>query len=151
MNTPKRSFIPAFALGLLFGFGLCLSGMTQPTKVQGFLDVFGHWDPSLALVMGGAVAVGLVGFWLSRRLDQSLLGEPFKFPPESGVDGQLLIGSAIFGVGWGLSGVCPGPAIVNLALFGEKAVIFAAAMFGGMALEKLFALRARIRQVEEGN
>jgi uncharacterized protein len=149
MTALKRSFLPAFALGLLFGFGLCLSGMTQPPKVQGFLDIAGLWDPSLAFVMGGAVGVGMLAFFVSRRLGRSLLGEPLSFSKESGVDAQLLIGSAIFGVGWGLAGVCPGPAIVNLGLFDAKAALFAAAMLAGMALEKLFALRAHIRQTEE--
>ncbi|QGM47425.1 YeeE/YedE family protein [Methylocystis heyeri] len=149
MTASKRSLIPSFALGLLFGFGLCLSGMTQPPKVQGFLDIAGLWDPSLAFVMGGAVGIGMLAFFLSRRLERSLLGEPFSFSGDNGVDAQLLIGSAIFGVGWGLSGVCPGPAIVNLGLFDAKAAIFAAAMAAGMGLEKLFALRAHIKQPEE--
>ncbi len=149
MKMQKRHFLPAFALGLLFGLGLCLSGMTQPLKVQGFLDVAGLWDPSLAFVMGGAVGVGLLGFWLARRTPRSLLGEAFSFPPESGVDAPLLIGSAIFGVGWGLSGVCPGPAIVNLGFFSENALIFAAAMLIGMVLERLFALTERLRAPEE--
>jgi uncharacterized protein len=149
MTIKKRSFVPAFALGLLFGLGLCLSGMTQPPKVLGFLDVSGLWDPSLAFVMGGAVGIGMLAFFLSCRLDRSLLGAPFNFPRDGDVDAKLVIGSAIFGVGWGLSGVCPGPAIVNLGLFDAKAALFVAEMLAGMALEKLFALRAHIRQAEE--
>jgi uncharacterized membrane protein YedE/YeeE len=150
MKMQKGHLLPAFALGLLFGLGLCLSGMTQPLKVQGFLDVAGLWDPSLAFVMGGAVGVGLIGFRLARKpAARSMLGEPFRFPAESGVDAPLLIGSAIFGVGWGLSGVCPGPAIVNLGLFNEKALIFVAAMLVGMGLEKLFALAMHLRVTAE--
>jgi uncharacterized protein len=145
----SRSTFSAFALGLLFGLGLCLSGMTQPPKVLGFLDVSGLWDPSLAFVMGGAVGVGMLAFFLSRRLERSLLGAPFNFPRDGGVDAKLVIGSAIFGVGWGLSGVCPGPAIVNLGLFDAKAALFAAAMFAGMALEKLFAVAAHLRAIED--
>jgi len=145
-----KSRIPfAFALGLVFGLGLCLSGMTRPSKVQGFLDIAGAWDPSLAFVMGGAVGVAFLGFLLARRHMRSWLGEPLKFPADSGVDAPLLIGSAIFGVGWGLSGVCPGPAIVDLGFLDAKAAIFVAAMLGGMGLEKLLVATAHWRAAEQ--
>lgn len=134
----------SFAIGLIFGLGLVVSGMTQPGKVQGFLDVTGLWDPSLAFVMGGAVAVGLIAFQWAARRKKSLLGSPMPPPVASGVDAPLLLGAAIFGVGWGLSGVCPGPAVVNLAFFDSRATIFFVAMLAGMAIERL-VLRSRSR------
>lgn len=130
----------SFAIGLIFGLGLVVSGMNQPGKVQGFLDVTGLWDPSLALVMGGAVGVGLIAFRLAARREKSLLGDPIARPVESGVDASLLLGAAIFGVGWGLSGVCPGPALVNLAFFDSRATTFFVAMLAGMAIERLLRL-----------
>jgi uncharacterized protein len=130
-----RSFI-LFAVGLVFGMGLYLSGMTQPGKVQGFLDILGRWDPSLAFVMAGAIIVGFAAFSLVKRRSQTFLGEEFQLPPMGKVDRPLVVGSFIFGVGWGLSGVCPGPAIFNVGLFDLPSAIFVVCMAVGMALER---------------
>ena len=131
-----RSFI-LFAVGLVFGMGLYLSGMTQPSKVQGFLDISGHWDPSLAFVMAGAIAVGFLAFSVVKRRSRTFLGDELQLPPIGKVDKPLVVGSFIFGVGWGLSGVCPGPAIFNVGLFDLTAVIFAVSMAAGMAMDRL--------------
>jgi uncharacterized membrane protein YedE/YeeE len=124
----------SFAAGLLFGIGLILSGMTDPGKVQGFLDLAGRWDPSLALVMGGAIAVGLVGFRAARLRTSTLLGGAMHLPTARDLDRRLVIGSLAFGVGWGLGGFCPGPALVSLGTGEPKAVVFTAAMLAGMGL-----------------
>jgi uncharacterized protein len=136
--------IVAFFVGLLFGVGLIVAGMTDPGKVQGFLDLAGAWDPSLALVMGGAVLVGLAGFALASRRERALLGGAMKLPSSRVVDRRLLGGSLLFGVGWGLGGYCPGPAVASLAL-GGKPVIFAVAMVAGMALFEVLERRPRSR------
>ncbi|PWB84070.1 MAG: hypothetical protein C3F11_03240 [Methylocystaceae bacterium] len=133
-----RLFV-SFAVGLLFGVGLHVSGMTSPSKVLGFLDIFGPWDPSLALVMGGAVMVGLVAFQIARRRERTLLGDELRLPSVSAIDAPLVIGSLIFGVGWGLSGICPGPGVVDVGFFDANALVFVVAMAAGIALEKLFA------------
>lgn len=124
----------AVIAGLLFGLGLLVSGMADPHKVLGFLDLAGAWDPSLALVMGGAIAVGLPGFALARQRRRSLLGEPMPLPPGKVVDAPLCIGSALFGIGWGQAGYCPGPALVGITAGIESAAIFSAAMLAGMVL-----------------
>jgi uncharacterized membrane protein YedE/YeeE len=124
----------AFGVGLLFGAGLVVSGMTRPEKVLGFLDLAGRWDPSLAFVMGGAVAVAAVGFALARRREASWLGAPMPTLPTRGVDARLLAGSAVFGVGWGLGGFCPGPALVTAGAGSARALVFVAAMLVGSAL-----------------
>ena len=124
--------ISEFLAGLLFGTGLLLSGMTDPCKVIGFLDVTGTWDPSLALVMGGAIAVSFLAFRVAKRRKASFLGAAFRLPISDKVDKPLIIGSLIFGVGWGLVGFCPGPAIVSMAAGQPKALIFGLAMFVGM-------------------
>jgi len=126
-----------FLAGLLFGWGLLLSGMTDPGKVQGFLDLFGTWDPSLALVMGGAIAVGMFAFALAKRRASTFLGGVMQVPTSRDVDGPLVLGSLIFGAGWGLSGFCPGPAIVSLAAGEFKAAIFVGAMVAGMLVFQL--------------
>jgi hypothetical protein len=131
-----KSTIAAFAIGLLFGLGLCVSGMILPSKVKGFLDVAGPWDPSLGFVMGGAVGVGLIAFRLARGRSRALLGEEMRLPANNRIDASLLIGATIFGIGWGLGGVCPGPAIVDLAFLDPQIVVFVLAMIAGMALEK---------------
>ncbi|AKM29768.1 hypothetical protein AB870_06040 [Pandoraea faecigallinarum] len=120
--------------GLVFGLGLMLAGMANPTKVLGFLDVAGRWDPSLAFVMGGAVAVGLVGFRLARSQALAWTGEPRVWPALRGLDRRLVIGALLFGVGWGLAGICPGPAWVLLGAGSDKALLFVVAMIVGMAL-----------------
>jgi uncharacterized membrane protein YedE/YeeE len=128
--------------GLCFGFGLIVAGMADPAKVLGFLDLAGHWDPSLALVMGGAVAVAAPAFALARRRGSSLLGLPLQIPATRRIDRRLLGGSLLFGAGWGLAGICPGPAVVLLAAGAPKGAVFFAAMLIGMAgFELLEALR----------
>ena len=122
----------AFAAGLLFGVGLILSGMTDPGKVIGFLDVFGSWDPSLAFVMGGAVLVGFFAFMLAQRRTRAFLGGAMELPQRRDIDNRLVGGSLVFGIGWGLAGFCPGPALVSLASGVEQAALFVAGMLGGM-------------------
>ena len=124
-------------VGLIFGLGLILSGMADPAKVLGFLDLAGAWDPSLALVMVGAIAVGAVGFALARRRSTSWLGLVMNVPTSRVIDSRLIAGSVAFGVGWGLAGFCPGPALVALGLGQPKAVVFVLAMLVGMALFEL--------------
>ncbi|MGX4643701.1 YeeE/YedE family protein [Massilia sp. SYSU DXS3249] len=139
--------VTALVAGLVFGIGLIASGMTDPAKVTGFLDLAGSWDPSLALVMGGAVLVGLVAFGYARGLDRSLLGTPIHLPTAAGIDRRLVLGSLTFGVGWGLAGYCPGPALASLASGGVKPMTFTLAMLAGMAvfevLERVSAARMR--------
>ena len=122
--------------GLLFGFGLLLSGMADPAKVQNFLDLFGTWDPSLAFVMGGAIAVTMPGFWLVIRRNKPFFNDVFHLPSRTDLDARLITGAAIFGVGWGLGGFCPGPAITALPLAAEGTLIFVATMLTGMAASK---------------
>jgi uncharacterized membrane protein YedE/YeeE len=128
-----RSII-AFAAGLLFGIGLIISGMTDPSKVLGFLDLAGRWDPSLALVMAGAIGVGLPAFWYAARRDKALLGDTLRLPTARHIDRRLVLGGLAFGVGWGLAGYCPGPALASLAVGGARPLIFTIAMLAGMAL-----------------
>ena len=120
--------------GLVFGVGLIISGMTNPAKVIGFLDLAGAWDPSLALVMGAAVTVGLAGFALAGRRASSLLGAPMHLPAARHIDRRLILGSAAFGIGWGMAGFCPGPALVSLGTGNLKAVVFVLAMLCGMGI-----------------
>ena len=131
----------SFAAGLLFGIGLIVSGMANPAKVLGFLDLFGRWDPSLGLVMGGAVAVASTAFFLARRRTVSLLGAAMKLPTARHIDRRLMLGSLLFGVGWGIAGFCPGPALVALGMGEGKAVVFVLAMLAGMGLFELFELQ----------
>ena len=118
--SPHRSLIMSFlvnlALGLLFGIGLVISGMSDPAKVLNFLDFSGTWDPSLAFVMGGAVVVAFVGFRLVFRRDVPIIGGTFQLPTKNGIDRRILVGPAVFGIGWGLGGFCPGPALTALGL-----------------------------------
>jgi len=127
----------SLAVGLIFGVGLCISGMTDPAKVLGFLDLAGLWDPSLAFVMGGAVAVGLVAFSLAKRRTVALDGEPMQMPTARAIDAPLAVGSLIFGIGWGLAGICPGPGIVNAGFLNPRAVLFVAAIAAGMLVYRL--------------
>ncbi|QOY92749.1 YeeE/YedE family protein [Massilia sp. UMI-21] len=127
----------AFIVGLVFGIGLIVSGMTDPAKVLGFLDLAGNWDPSLAFVMGGAILVGLVAFRIAGRRERSLLGEPMRLPSATRIDRRLVLGSLAFGIGWGLAGYCPGPALASLASGDGKPVVFALAMVAGMSLFEL--------------
>ena len=130
-----------FMVGLIFGLGLLISGMTDPGKVQGFLDLTGQWDPSLALVMGGAVAVGVLGFLLAKKMYASFSGLHFQWPEATHIDRSLVLGSLMFGVGWGLAGFCPGPAIVSMASGQDKALVFVIAMLMGMAVFDRFKKR----------
>ena len=124
----------ALFAGLVFGLGLIVSGMTDPSKVIGFLDLAGAWDPSLALVMGGAIGVGLMAFRFARTRSQALLGGPMQLPSARQIDRRLVLGGLTFGVGWGLAGFCPGPALASLATGGSKPLIFTAAMLVGMVI-----------------
>jgi uncharacterized membrane protein YedE/YeeE len=126
------AFFVAFAIGLLFGLGLIVSRMADPAKVLGFLDLAGAWDPSLALVMAGAVGIGSIGFFATRRRAESLLGLPMQIPTARGIDRKLVIGGLLFGIGWGLAGFCPGPALVALGAGYGKALVFVASMLVGM-------------------
>ncbi|MBM3341227.1 MAG: hypothetical protein FJY56_03815 [Betaproteobacteria bacterium] len=124
----------AFLAGLVFGIGLIVSGMSNPAKVIGFLDLAGWWDPSLALVMVGAIAVGAGAYALAKRRTTSLLGLPMLLPAATHIDRRLVLGSALFGVGWGLAGICPGPALVLAGAGFAQGGLFVAAMVAGMAI-----------------
>lgn len=124
--------LASFGCGLVFGLGLLISGMTQPEKVLGFLDFFGAWDATLAFVMAGAIAVAGAGFVLARRQNAPWLAAEFSWPSRSDIDAPLVIGSTLFGIGWGLSGICPGPALVNLEGLTAPIVVFVAAMVLGI-------------------
>lgn len=124
----------AFIVGLVFGLGLIVAEMSNPARVLGFLDVSGRWDPTLAFVMGGALIITAAGFRLVLSRDKPLFGEVFSFPSSRRINVRLLMGAALFGVGWGLAGLCPGPAIVGLGALNEQVMIFVVAMFVGMKL-----------------
>jgi uncharacterized protein len=128
----------AFASGLVFGIGLIVAGMANPAKVIGFLDLAGQWDPSLAFVMAGAVAIGVVAFGIVRKRATSLLGVAMRLPNAKQVDRRLVVGNLLFGVGWGLAGICPGPALVLLGADIDKGVLFVLAMLAGMLGYELF-------------
>lgn len=135
----------SFAAGLVFGIGLIVSQMYSPVKVLGFLDLAGNWDPSLLLVMAGAIAVAVVAFALVRKRTTTLLGAPMHLPQVRGIDRRLIGGSLLFGIGWGLAGFCPGPALVALGTGHVKAFIFVIAMLAGMAIYE-FLERKRTHQ-----
>lgn len=126
--------ISALIAGLLFGFGLAVSGMMNPAKVIGFLDLGGRWDPTLAFVMAGGLLVNLPAYWLSRRRARPLFDERFFLPTLKDIDARLLLGAAAFGIGWGLAGLCPGPALALLGQGGLPIFLFVAAMAAGTAL-----------------
>jgi uncharacterized membrane protein YedE/YeeE len=137
-------FVFVFAIGLLFGIGLIVSGMTDPGKVLGFLDLAGNWDPSLLFVMGGATLVAGIGFGLARRRGRTFFGAPLRLPAATAIDRRLVIGSLVFGAGWGLAGFCPGPALASLGTGRGEPLLFSLAMIAGMALFELIEwLRAR--------
>ncbi|KZL17960.1 hypothetical protein PsAD2_02693 [Pseudovibrio axinellae] len=131
--------IAGFTAGLTFGAGLVISGMSNPLKVQNFLDVFGNWDPSLAFVMGGAILVAFPFFRLVRRLPKPFVADDFRLPTLQQIDGRLILGSATFGAGWGLIGLCPGPALVSLSLLSPQAIVFVFCMTSGMLLARAVA------------
>lgn len=129
--------VPALVAGALFGLGLAVSGMTDPDKVLNFLDLAGHWDPSLALVMAGALLVSVPGYAWVRRRAASACGDPLQLPTATRIDARLVGGSALFGIGWGIAGLCPGPALANLAHGAPEAFAFVAAMLAGSQLARL--------------
>ena len=135
----------ALLAGLVFGIGLIVSGMANPEKVLGFLDLAGSWDPSLAFVMAGAIAVGAIAFTIARKRTVSLLGLQMKMPTATQVDRRLVFGSLMFGVGWGIAGFCPGPALVALGAGEGKAVIFVVSMLVGMGVFELVERRGAAR------
>ena len=132
------SLLIATLSGLLFGIGLIAGGMTDPVKVKSFLDVFGAWDPSLALVMGGAIAVGLIGFNLASKRATSWTGIPMDLPKSTKIDWRLLLGGVLFGAGWGIAGYCPGPGIVAASAGSMAGGVFVLAMLVGMTVHDRF-------------
>lgn len=138
-----KNRLSEFGVGLVFGLGLIVSGMTDPGKVLGFLDLAGLWDPSLALVMGGAIAVGIFAFAVARKRTTSFLGGAMHLPASRDVDRRLVIGSLVFGAGWGIAGFCPGPAIVSASGGQPKAIVFVLAMLAGMWLFEAAERRSR--------
>ncbi len=130
-----------FIAGLLFGAGLTVSQMTNPAKVMGFLDIFRFWDPSLAFVMAGALITTFLGYQLVLRGQGPIFAEKFRLPTRKDVDGRLLGGAALFGIGWGLVGLCPGPAIANLSFAGTNGIIFVASMISTMAVFRILNRR----------
>lgn len=131
------TFVVNLALGLLFGIGLVISGMSDPAKVLNFLDLAGTWDPSLAFVMGGAVIVAFVGYRLVLKRDRPIVGDRFHLPTRTDLEPRIVVGPAIFGLGWGLGGFCPGPALTALGLAAPGTLAFVPAMLVGMWLARL--------------
>jgi uncharacterized membrane protein YedE/YeeE len=132
-----RQALSALVTGAIFGFGLALSGMMNPAKVVGFLDLAGVWDPTLAFVMGGGLLVSLPGFWLVRKRQGSLFGGAFQIPTRKDIDWKLVGGAGLFGVGWGIAGFCPGPAVAALSTALPDVLLFMAALLAGMAIHRL--------------
>lgn len=141
--------ISEFLVGLLFGLGLILAGMADPSKVLGFLDLAGRWDPSLALVMGGAILVGLGAFAIAKKRTTTFFGGAMHLPTSTDIDKRLIVGSLLFGAGWGLAGFCPGPAIVSLGAGQPKALVFVLAMVAGMAVFERLQNRSRPTAIED--
>ena len=135
--------ITEFFVGLLFGLGLMLSGMTDPGQVLGFLDLAGLWDPSLALVMGGAIAVGVFAFSLAKKRSLSFFGDALRLPTQERITKRLVLGSLLFGAGWGLAGFCPGPALGSMAAGQSKAALFVVFMLIGMGIFEVAERRAQ--------
>jgi uncharacterized membrane protein YedE/YeeE len=131
------STLVALVSGLIFGVGLVISQMTDPEKVQNFLDIAGTWDPSLAFVMGGAIPVAAIGFYLSRQRRTPVFAEKFNWPAQSQIDFRLIVGATLFGIGWGLVGFCPGPALAALQSVRHEVLIFVAAMVAGMLVYRI--------------
>jgi uncharacterized membrane protein YedE/YeeE len=137
MNHHLKTILFAFASGLIFGLGLILAGMANPAKVLGFLDVAGTWDPSLVFVMAGAIVIGFVAFLVAKKRTQSFLGLPMQMPTNQLIDKRLVLGSALFGIGWGLVGICPGPGIVLLGVGEIKGLVFVSALLLGVLIFRL--------------
>ena len=133
-------FISTLIAGILFGTGLIFSGMANPAKVQNFLDIFGLWDPSLAFVMGGAILVAAPGLWLVQKREAPIFHDKFSLPTQNDIDARLVTGAAIFGVGWGLGGLCPGPAVTSLPFAASGVLVFVPAMLVGMSIAKFTIL-----------
>lgn len=130
-----------FICGLIFGLGLVLSGMANPLKVQNFLDLFGTWDPSLAFVMIGAILVTMPGYWLLRKSSGPIFAEVFQFPIKHDLDKNLISGAITFGIGWGLAGFCPGPALTAITSFSGEVLVFVLAMLAGMVIANMASYR----------
>lgn len=130
--------LASFLCGLIFGFGLLISGMTQPLKVLGFLDILGRWDPTLAFVMAGALAASGAGYALARRYGRPVFATQHLWPTRTDIDRRLVVGSVLFGIGWGLAGLCPGPALANLASLSPQVMVFVLAMIAGMSAQDLW-------------
>lgn len=143
----KRNFalISQFAIGVIFGIGLIISGMTNPRKILQFLDLAGSWDPSLIFVMVGSILVGLAAFYLARKRTEAWFGGLIQWPKSSPIDRHLVTGSLLFGVGWGIAGFCPGPAIVALGSGHTKALVFTCMMLIGMLIYQQFGSRIKNR------
>ncbi len=135
------NILSAFIVGLVFGLGLIVSGMGNPAKVLGFLNLAGAWDPSLAFVMGGAIAVGLVAFRIGGQRARSFLGHPMQIPTARQLDKRLVIGNALFGIGWGLAGICPGPGFILVGSGIPQGLVFVLAMLAGMLAFQLLPKR----------
>ena len=134
--------LASFVCGLVFGCGLLISGMTQPSKVLGFLDIFGRWDPTLACVMAAALAMSGAGYALARRFRGPMFAAQYLWPTRSDIDRPLVTGAVLFGIGWGLVGLCPGPALENLATLSPRVILFVLAMIAGMmAMSLVISLR----------
>jgi uncharacterized membrane protein YedE/YeeE len=144
MSLAQR-LIPPLVSGTLFGAGLTLSGMTDPARVRGFLDVFGAWDPTLIFVMGGAVLVMAVAWRIRNRMVAPIFAERFSLPDRKDLDGRLITGSILFGIGWGIAGLCPGPAVASLALSPLSVLPFVLAMLVGMAAQQVISVLPRRR------
>ena len=132
-----RRLLPPLVSGLIFGAGLTIGGMTDPARVRGFLDIFGDWDPTLVFVMGGALIVMAVAWRVQRRMKRPIFGESFSLPDRQDLDIRLIAGSALFGIGWGIAGICPGPAVASLALVPAQVLPFLLAMIAGMAIYRV--------------
>lgn len=132
-----RALLPALVAGLLFGAGLALSDMVNPARVLAFLDVSGRWDPTLAFVMGGAIIPSALAYWIARRMRRPLLASEFRVPKTRKIEPRLLAGATLFGIGWGLIGLCPGPAVASLVFGFWQVALFVAAMIAGMAVYRL--------------
>lgn len=142
--------VTSLLAGLVFGLGLIISGMANPAKVLAFLDLAGRWDPSLALVMAGAIAVGVFAFAVARTRTLSFLGSEMKLPTAHHIDRRLVMGGLLFGIGWGIAGFCPGPALVALGMGESKAVVFVVAMLAGMGVFELLERREALHRTEPG-
>jgi len=134
--------LASLVCGLVFGCGLLISGMTQPSKVLGFLDLFGRWDPTLAFVMAGALAMSGAGYALARRFRAPMFAAEYLWPTRSDIDRPLVTGAVLFGIGWGLVGLCPGPALENLASLSPRVIVFVLAMIAGMSVQAWFQSRS---------